>query len=273
MAAKKFQNLTVDARTLRRFSVADRLDFLRSSEGLNILPNFTPSELNDLFPRYYMRANKEFQAAMKAVSDRRNLNGGVSSSTASPVPQPQQNAPSTEGSAAPVGRQRPVASGATGSGATGSGAPASTTQSPPVTETWRARVRTRYGVDIDAVSGLNNSPLTNIIAGAESGRTGYNAYNRGTRNNQIIGPNGPVDLENMTIGELTRRQNLPRGHPERIFAAGKYQVIPGTMQGAIRNLGLSPDQKFDRATQDRIARDYLVASRVSISVNTACIST
>ena len=261
MAAKKFQNLTIDAKTLRRFSVSDRLDFLRSSEGLNILPNFTPSDLNDLFPRYYMRVNKEFQAAMKAVSDRRNVNGGVSSSSASPVTsnQTQEGAPSsgTSGStASPVGRQR--AEG-TRSGSSGSGT--ASTQSPPVTETWRARVRSRYGVDIDAVSGLNNSPLTGLIAGAESGRAGYNAYNRGTRGDRIIGPNGPVDLENMTIGELTRRQNLPHGHQDRIFAAGKYQVIPETMREAVQNLGLSPDQRFDRATQDRILRDYLLGNK------------
>lgn len=261
MAAKKFQNLTIDAKTLRRFSVSDRLDFLRSSEGLNILPNFTPSDLNDLFPRYYMRVNKEFQAAMKAVSDRRNANGGVSSSSASPVTsnQTQEGAPSsgTSGStASPVGRQRAES---TRSGSSGSGT--ASTQSPPVTETWRARVRSRYGVDIDAVSGLNNSPLTGLIAGAESGRAGYNAYNRGTRGNRIIGPNGPVDLENMTIGELTRRQNLPHGHQDRIFAAGKYQVIPETMREAVQNLGLSPDQKFDRATQDRILRDYLLGNK------------
>lgn len=265
MAAKKFQNLTIDARTLRRFSVADRLDFLLSSEGLNILPNFTPSELNELFPRYYTRVNKEFQAAMKAVSDRRNVNGGVSSSSASPV---QTSTPGTPpasssddtGTAAPVGRQRSTTGSGAGSGGNGTGSARTATQA-PVTETWRARIRSRYGVDIDAVSGLNNSPLGNLIGDAESGRAGYNAYNRETRGNRIIGPNGPVDLENMTIGELTRRQNLPLGHPDKILAAGRYQITPEPMREAIQNLGLSPDQRFDRTTQDRILRDYLLSKK------------
>jgi hypothetical protein len=265
MAAKKFQNLTIDAKTLRRFSVSDRLDFLRSSEGLNILPNFTPSELNELFPRYYTRVNKEFQAAMKAVSDRRNVNGGVSSSSASPV---QTSTPGTPpasssddtGTAAPVGRQRSTTGSGAGSGGNGTGSARTATQA-PVTETWRARIRSRYGVDIDAVSGLNNSPLGNLIGDAESGRAGYNAYNRETRGNRIIGPNGPVDLENMTIGELTRRQNLPLGHPDKILAAGRYQITPEPMREAIQNLGLSPDQRFDRTTQDRILRDYLLSKK------------
>jgi hypothetical protein len=33
----------------------------------------------------------------------------------------------------------------------------------------------------------------------------------------------------MTVGEIMRRQDLPGNDPDRLFAVGKFQMIPGTV--------------------------------------------
>lgn len=110
-------------------------------------------------------------------------------------------------------------------------------------------------------TGGSGGTLGALVAGAESGSAKYNAYNRGTANGRILGPIGPVDLENMSIDELMRRQALPKSDPDRIFAAGKYQAIPGTLKEAVTKLGISGDTKFSPDTQERIFRDYLVGDK------------
>jgi len=62
----------------------------------------------------------------------------------------------------------------------------------------------------------------------------------------------------MTVGEVMRRQGLPSGDPDRLFAVGKYQVIPSTMAGAVNTLGIDKDAKFTPQLQERIFADYLI---------------
>lgn len=112
-----------------------------------------------------------------------------------------------------------------------------------------------------SLTGGSGGSLGSLVAGAESGSSSYNAYNKGTIGNRIIGADKPEDLENMSIGEIMRRQSLPKGDPNRLFAVGKYQAIPGTLKEAVGKLGLSPDSKFDKDTQERIFRDYLVGDK------------
>lgn len=100
-----------------------------------------------------------------------------------------------------------------------------------------------------------------VSAGESKAAGGYNAYNKGTVGNKMIGATGAIDLENMTIGEIQRRQNLPAGDENRLFAVGKYQMIPKTLNEAVTKYGLKPDQKFDKDLQERLFRDYLVGSK------------
>ena len=62
----------------------------------------------------------------------------------------------------------------------------------------------------------------------------------------------------MTVGEVMRRQQLGTNDPDRLFAVGKYQVIPDTMAGAVRTLGIDPNARFTPQLQERIFADYLV---------------
>ncbi len=100
-----------------------------------------------------------------------------------------------------------------------------------------------------------------VSIGESKAAGGYNAYNRGTSGGKILGSVGPQDLENMTLGEIRRRQALPISDQNRLFAVGKYQMIPDTLQEAMTKYNLDPNQKFDKNTQEKLFRDYLVGSK------------
>lgn len=100
-------------------------------------------------------------------------------------------------------------------------------------------------------TGVGTTALSNLIG---SGEGDYNSYNRGVAGDSRT----PINLSDMTIAEIMRRQDLPRNDPDRLFAVGKFQIIPGTMEETVRNLGLDTSQKFTPALQERMFADYLV---------------
>ena len=104
-------------------------------------------------------------------------------------------------------------------------------------------------------------PLAKLIAKAESGADGYNAYNRGTVNGKIIGGSGKIDLTTMPIKDIMAKQALPSGSPDRLFAVGKYQTIPITLKAACQALNIDINQPFTAQTQDIICQEYLVAKK------------
>lgn len=104
-------------------------------------------------------------------------------------------------------------------------------------------------------------PLARLIAKAESGATGYNAFNRGTANGKIIPANGKLELTKMPIKEIMAKQTLPPGDPNRLFAVGKYQCIPVTLKAACQSLNIDINQPFNERTQDIICQEYLVAKK------------
>jgi muramidase (phage lysozyme) len=67
---------------------------------------------------------------------------------------------------------------------------------------------------------------------------------------------GHMDFSKMTVGEVMEAQRQ-----SKVFAAGAYQVIPKTLSGAVNSLGLDPNTKFDKATQDKIFSGYLATSK------------
>jgi murein DD-endopeptidase MepM/ murein hydrolase activator NlpD len=89
------------------------------------------------------------------------------------------------------------------------------------------------------------SELFEIIAGGEGG---YNSVNRGVAGDS---PGGAIkyfgkNLTDMTVGELMNLQSAGR-----MFAAGKYQIIPDTMKGFIRQMRIKPTDRYDAATQEK----------------------
>lgn len=104
-------------------------------------------------------------------------------------------------------------------------------------------------------------PLAKLIAKAESGADGYNAYNRGTVNGKIVPGSGKLELTKMPIKDIMAKQALPPSSPDRLFAVGKYQTIPVTLKAACQALNIDINQPFTEKTQDIICQEYLVAKK------------
>lgn len=113
---------------------------------------------------------------------------------------------------------------------------------------------------------MTHNPLLELMHRGESGAAGYNAYNRGTYTGDdgrehIRGADRRIDFSQMTVGQLLDAQALPNGDPNRVFAVGKYQIIPQTMRGAVAELGIDRNQQFTPELQDRVFSEYLIADK------------
>ena len=88
------------------------------------------------------------------------------------------------------------------------------------------------------------------------GESDYNAYNKGTKGNKIVGAdNLPADKQpdfsKITISEYLKRGKLSIDDPKRLFAVGRYQIIPDTMVDLVKALKIDPDKTYlTPATQD-----------------------
>lgn len=120
-----------------------------------------------------------------------------------------------------------------------------------------------------SVSGSAGS-LKEFIA---SGEGGYNSMNQGTQGNSIVGSTNNAsskigkNLTDMTIGEIMDRQAylMNKSNPQvgnyGIYAAGKYQIIPGTMPGVVSAAGLSRSDKFSPENQEKLGDALIFAKR------------
>jgi hypothetical protein len=116
---------------------------------------------------------------------------------------------------------------------------------------WEGRDFPASGVDISAnANSLADSPLGALISRGEGG---YNSVNRGKAGGNKA---GTEDLEKMTVLEVMAAQKA-----KKFNAAGRYQVIPSTLADAVKSLGMSGNEKFDKATQDKIFEQYLVGKK------------
>lgn len=98
---------------------------------------------------------------------------------------------------------------------------------------------------------LPGGPLGELIARGEGN---YNSFNRGS-----TGSSGSADFAQVTIASIMHQQALPQGDPQRLFAVGKYQLIPSTMASAVASLGLNPQSTLTHSIQEQLFREYLIA--------------
>ena len=96
--------------------------------------------------------------------------------------------------------------------------------------------------------------LIGYAEGTDKGR-GYNetlsygAYSGGDRN-----------LVQMTLNEVLAMQKQMLAHPDNNFnssAVGRYQIVSKTLKGLMGTMGLSGNELFDPAMQDRMAQQLL----------------
>lgn len=112
---------------------------------------------------------------------------------------------------------------------------------------------------------------TQIIADVESGQWGYQAVNQGTAPDGTILGSGPItkhypgmDLTKQTLGQVRALQNENfSGSDDQwrasggLWAVGKYQFIPSTLQMLMDKSNISPDTLFSPELQDYLALQLL----------------
>jgi hypothetical protein len=105
---------------------------------------------------------------------------------------------------------------------------------------------------IDGVTGFEKSkPIRDLVASVESGGD-YDAYNNGNAGSKGTIKYKPSEL---TISKIKELQSIKGAN--RIFAVGKYQLIPETFKNMVRDLKLSPETIFDAKTQE-MAGEWLI---------------
>jgi hypothetical protein len=110
----------------------------------------------------------------------------------------------------------------------------------------------------------SNAILDMIASGEALGSDPYNSMNQGTPGGKISGSgiSSKVigkNLTDLTVGEiLSRAPNAKETADQRkqkgaVFAAGRYQIIPETLQGLVNRGVVNKDEKFTPEVQDRLA--------------------
>jgi hypothetical protein len=103
-------------------------------------------------------------------------------------------------------------------------------------------------------------PTLQQIGQAESGKMGYDAANKGKAGDM---PNGMPGLSSKKVGEVMQLQS-----EKRLFAAGKYQIIPATLARLVNSGVVGVDDIFDAKTQDKLGQS-LYDKRIAIAGNDA----
>ena len=113
-------------------------------------------------------------------------------------------------------------------------------------------------------SGMNYTggagPFGDFIANNEAGAAQYNAFNRGDSNTAPRGSGSiggeRLSLVSMSLAEI-QTQMASTTPAQRLFATGRYQIIPNTLAPAISALKLDTATKYDEKTQDYIFNNFL----------------
>ena len=142
-----------------------------------------------------------------------------------------------------------------------------TVSKPPIVAT-AAKVIVGAAATTAALTG-KESLAANIAKYESTGSSGrsfggneYNAYNKGTVGNKMIPADKPIDFSTMTISEYMRRGSLGAGDPQKLFAVGRYQIIPKTMGVLVKSLKIDPNT----TTLTPDVQDMLFARGLTTSV-------
>ena len=101
--------------------------------------------------------------------------------------------------------------------------------------------------------------LKNLIGNSESNNN-YGVANTGGRARR-----SSTNVNGLTFNVLKTFQNIrSENNPQRVFAAGRFQIIPDTMNIIISALGLRGTNKYDPITQEKMADYMLLYYRKSV---------
>ena len=130
--------------------------------------------------------------------------------------------------------------------------------------------RTVRAAVLTSASG-SGAEFLDLVASEESSGD-YNAFNLGGSNDghtahgsgygDAATQRWGTQLTQMTVGEVMELGSSPSSENRWIWAAGRYQIIPDTLRGLVRNHGIDTNALFDEAMQDQLAL-YLAYARLA----------
>ncbi|MEO1003567.1 MAG: peptidoglycan DD-metalloendopeptidase family protein [Cyanobacteria bacterium J06638_7] len=122
----------------------------------------------------------------------------------------------------------------------------------PRSMVWRA-----MATPVGAAAGAATGPVRGLLNYVYQREGGYNSFNTG-----VAGDGGeyPGGLTNLTIGQVMDLQGSGK-----VYAAGAAQFTPPTLPTAMRDAGLSRDDRFSPENQDRMGTALMLGgSRQSL---------
>lgn len=225
---------TIDFRSIASIPFGTRQKLLQSPSLLDVLSReLTPGQRAALFPTYYKEAFGS-SAGQRGIAGSMSGGGSMSGASSSMASPSDMKEISTHSSVEQYSSEIPHG---------------------------RSTVGGTSAVGAEMSSGQQK--LLSLIA---SGEGGYNSSNRGTIKNKIIGSthnttrNGKT-IPDLTVGEIMKYQSITDpNNPDRLFAVGKYQLIPETFKGAVNFLGLKSDDKLTPEIQEKMGL-YLISEK------------
>ena len=111
-----------------------------------------------------------------------------------------------------------------------------------------------------ALQSLPKNPITPVANVLAKGEGDWNSVNRGRAGDT---PGGIASVTGKSFSELTVGQvkNLQRS---RIYAVGRYQMIPSTLSYAVSKAGVAASARFTPEIQNRLLQALLDHKRPSI---------
>lgn len=117
-----------------------------------------------------------------------------------------------------------------------------------------------------AVEKVTVNPYKGLLDLIAKGEGDYNSSNRGTLKNKILGSTHNTKRDNkslteMTIAEIKVKQAITDPNDkDRLFAIGRYQLIPTTFNMAVKSLGIDENTKFTEDVQDKFG-EWLIKGK------------
>ena len=85
------------------------------------------------------------------------------------------------------------------------------------------------------------------------------------------------NLSEYKIGDVIKFQQRPRDANGQLWATGRYQIIPSTLRETVKKVGLTENDLYNQANQDRLAwqllmnkknlRDYIIGASADSTQN------
>ena len=252
------RKMNVDYKALRRMTPSERTNYAKRGLLDDVLSALTPTQVANLFPKYYAEQLP---------------NIGISGSQA----------------ASQIGTSGSFGGGSSGGGGGGGGGggdsggggnsatPVRHAPQRPFSPGESSVVEKYLGTPSGSQSGgsgtapqINGNGTQRLLGLIASGEGGYESSNGGTIRGRIVNSTnntlrGGKKLSELTVGEINRYMSLPPGHPDRLFAVGKYQLTKtGAWPGAVKFLGLKDTDVLTPEIQEKMGLYTIMEKRKEV---------